>query len=592
MRKFIGRFLAAIGALTLLSVLVVIAMALFTQKSVPNKIILEVNFDTALAESAPGSTLTSLMRGDQLTLRDVVDAIDKAALDDRVAGIVAKISDAAFPPAQTQELRDAVTRFRAKKKFAVAYADTFGEFGPANSAYYLASAFESIYMQPTGSVGLTGILLESFFLKGTFDKLDVQMQGGQRHEYKNAYNSFTETKFTTPHKEAMTGIATSWFNQMKSAICDARKIAPEECQTLTNGAPYHSAEAVKAKLVDALIYRDEVYDKVTAKAGKDAELLYLERYLERVGRPHESGEKIALVFAVGEVVRGESSVDPLEASENMGSESVAAAIRTAVDDKDVKAIVLRIDSPGGSYIGSDTIWREVVRAKKLKKPLIASMGNVAGSGGYYIAMAAEKIVAQPGTLTGSIGIYGGKMMTRNLWAKLGITWDEVHVGENAAMWTGVKDFTPEQKAKFDQWLDAAYDDFTNKVAEGRKLTKEKVLEIAKGRIWTGQDAKGLGLVDELGGYETALRLAKQSAGIPVGDNVRLEVYPRAKGLLDEVLGLRDADSSNEEAARMVLSRALSAMRLISRNPELMSVTAELFRSEDSYLRAVVPTFVR
>jgi len=194
-----------------------------------------------------------------------------------------------------------------------------------------------------------------------------------------------------------------------------------------------------------------------------------------------------------------------------------------------------VDSPGGSYVASDTIWREVVNARKAGKPVIVSMGDLAGSGGYFVAMAADKIVAQPGTITASIGVLGGKMLTSGLWDKVGLSWDEVHQGNNATMFTGTQDYTPAEWARFEAWLDRVYVDFTGKVADGRKLPKEKVLQIAKGRIWSGQDAKNLGLVDELGGYDTALTLAKKAAGIGDGEDVNVVEYPRPKTLFQSIM---------------------------------------------------------
>jgi protease-4 len=235
-----------------------------------------------------------------------------------------------------------------------------------------------------------------------------------------------------------------------------------------------------------------------------------------------------------------------------------------VEDKDVKAILFRVDSPGGSYVASDTIWREVVRARQAGKPVIVSMGNLAGSGGYFVAMAADKIVAEPGTITASIGVLGGKMLTSGLWDKVGLSWDEVHQGENATMFTGTHDYTPAEWGRFQAWLDRVYVDFTSKVADGRKLPKEKVLEIAKGRIWSGQDAKNLGLVDELGGYDTALKLAKKAAGVPESDDVKIVVYPRPKTLLQSMLDRRGPDNSDKEAIGQTLAKVLQVVQPVAR----------------------------
>src|SRR5580693_10325398 len=572
MSKAIVRFLAILGALWLVGMAIVIVVVVGSKGKVPSKTILEADFEQTFLEDAPDTPTAQLMLVEKQTLRDVVDAVDRGAGDDRVVGMIARIGAVPMGMAQTQELRDAVQRFRSHKKFAVAYSETFGEFGPGNGAYYLATAFDHIYLQPSGDVGLTGIIMESPFIKGTLSKLGVTFHGDHRYEYKNALNFFTETKYTAPHKEAMTAIMNSWFNQMKDGICQARQIAPEKFQAVVDAGPYLGKEAVAAQLVDAVKYRDEVYKDVKSQAGDGAELLYLDKYLSRAGRPHDHGKTVALVFGVGGVTRGKSDYDPVQGSQNMGSDTVAGAIRAAAEDKDVKAILFRVDSPGGSYVASDTIWREVVRAHQAGKPVIVSMGNLAGSGGYFVAMAADKIVAQPGTITASIGVLGGKMLTSGLWDKVGLSWDEVHQGDNATMFTGTHDYTPAEWGRFQAWLDRVYVDFTGKVAEGRKLPKEKVLEIAKGRVWTGEDAKALGLVDELGGFPVAVRLAKKAAGVPDSDEVKVVIYPRPKSLFQSVIDRRGADNSDREGVSQTLVRIMQEMQPVTRELKAAGVT--------------------
>ncbi|HLX85979.1 MAG TPA: signal peptide peptidase SppA [Terriglobales bacterium] len=573
MSKAIVRFLAILGALSLAGMVIMLVAVIGKNGRVPSRTILEANFEQSFIEDAPATPTAQLTMTDRVTLRDVIDAIDRGATDDRVVGMIARIGAAPMGMAQTQEIRDAVQRFRAHKKFAVAYAETFGEFGPGNGAYYLATAFDHIYLQPSGDVGLTGIIMESPFVKGTLSKLGVTFHGDHRYEYKNALNFYTESKFTPAHKEAMTAIMTSWFNQIKAGICQARRIAPEKFEAVVDAGPYLGKEAVDAKLVDEVAYRDEVYSKVKSQAGEGAELLYLEKYLGRAGRPHDRGKKIALIFGVGGVTRGASDYNPVQGSQTMGSDTVAGAIRAATEDKDVKAILFRVDSPGGSYVASDTIWREVVRARQAGKPVIVSMGDVAGSGGYFVAMAADKIVAEPGTITASIGVLGGKMLTSGLWDKIGLSWDEVHQGNNATMFTGTHDYTPAEWARFQAWLDRVYIDFTGKVAEGRKLPKEKVLEIAKGRIWSGQDAKNLGLVDELGGYDTALKLAKKAVGVSESDDVKIVVYPRPKTFLQSVIERRGADNSDKEAMGQTLARILQEVQPMARQLNAAGIKA-------------------
>jgi len=359
----------------------------------------------------------------------------------------------------------------------------------------------------------------------------------------------------------MDALAGSIFDHMVEEIARARKMPPERLRAVIDAGPMLGAEAVGAKLVDGLLYRDEVYERVEKLGGKGGapQLLYLRKYWERIQHPWSRGDKtIALVYGVGDVMRGKSDSDALTGTVVMGSDTVAAALRAAAEAPDVAAIVLRVDSPGGSYVASDTIWREVVRARKRGKPVIASFGDVAASGGYFVAMAADKIVAHPTTITGSIGVYGGKMVTRDLWAKLGITFDSVQRGAHADMWSGIEPMDEDEWAKFNGWLDRVYTDFTKKAADGRHMSLAKLQELAKGRVWSGVDAKERGLVDELGGYETALRLAKQAAHLAPDAQVEVREYPRQRNPFDEIFD-KGRESSDEEGAQAT-ARILAALR--------------------------------
>ena len=349
---------------------------------------------------------------------------------------------------------------------------------------------------------------------------------------------------------------------------------------IVDRGPFLGPEALEAKLVDGLAYRDEVHDKLMEKGGSGAKLFGLPAYLKKEGRPHDAGKKtIALVYGVGGVVRGRSRTNPVTGGRTMGSDSVAKAIRNAVADDDVAAILFRVSSPGGSYVASDTIWREVVLAEKAGKPVVVSMGEVAASGGYFVAMPASKIVAQPGTITGSIGVLGGKMVTTAMWEKVGLTFDQVDVGANANLWNASRSFTPAEWDRFNAWLDRVYVDFTSKVADGRKLPKEKVLEIAKGRVWSGEDAKALGLVDELGGYAVALRLAKEAAKIPASEKVKVAVFPKEKSPFETLTAMLSGEQE-DESSFTALETVLGPLR-----PLLRQIEAE----QAGVLSAPVPT---
>jgi protease-4 len=537
--------------------------------SVPKRAILEVDLERGIPEMAPDDPFAVFGGERPMTLRDVVDALEKAGDDPNVVGLVARLGAAPIGVAEIQEIRDAVTAFRAKGKFAAAYSETFGEFAPGNGAYYLATAFEEIWLQPSGDLGLNGLVAESAFVRGALDKLGVTPEFGQRHEFKNAMNTFTEKTFTDAHREATKTLVESLYGQMVKGIAEGRKMTEAEVRTLVDRGPFLGPEALEARLVDGLAYRDEVHAKLKEKGGAGAKLFGLQAYLKKEGRPHAKGKRtIALVYGVGGVARGKSSTNPLTGGQTMGSETVAKAIRTAVADDDVAAILFRVSSPGGSAVASDTIWREVVLAKKAGKPVIVSMGDVAASGGYWVSMHADRIVAQPGTITGSIGVLAGKMVTPAMWEKVGLTFDQVEVGANANMWNASRSFSPAEWARFNAWLDRIYDDFTSRVAEGRNLPKERVLEIAKGRVWTGEDAKAIGLVDELGGFATALKLAKEVAKIPAGEKVRVAVFPKEKSPL-EALAEKLSGEGEEESSFTALVRLLEPIR-----PALRQIEAE------------------
>jgi protease-4 len=533
------------------AVLLFFALKSGMKGTIPSKVVLEIDLEESIEEWSPPDPFSEALQKKRMTVRDVVEALERAKDDDRVAGLVARVGAAPLGMARIQEIRDAVLRFRESGKPAVAYAETFGEFGPGMTGYYLATAFDSIYLQPSGDVYLTGLIYETPFLRGMLEKMGVEPRWDHRWEYKNAMNTFTEKKMTEPHREAIGKVMDSQFGQMTRAIAEARGLSDTDVRVLADRGPLYGKEAEEAKLVDGLLYRDEVWAKVRERAGEKADPLFLQRYFERAGTPYDEGRTIALIYGVGGVQRGSSGADPLTGVA-MGSDTVAAAFRAAVKDDSVEAILFRVDSPGGSYVASDTIHREVARAREAGKPVIVSMGDVAGSGGYFVAMNADTIVAQPGTITGSIGVLAGKFLTEGMWDKIGLSWDDVHTSASSTMFTGLHDYTPEQWARFEAALDRIYEDFTTKVAEGRDLPIEKVREIAKGRIWSGEDAKAIGLVDEVGGFPVALRLAREAAGIAEDEAIELRVFPAPKTFWETVFA-KGPDSS-EDRAEVVVAR--------------------------------------
>ena len=538
MKRFFIRLTSAIGTIILIIIIVSVTAIFLAPELEPDltdKTVLEVNLEQEYPEYVNDMSSPEELFYRKPRLIEVVEAIEQAAKDERIKGMVAKVGVSQRGLASIQELRDAVLAFRASGKPAIAYGETFGEASSGNGAYYLATAFDEIYLQDSGDINLTGLIYETPFIKGTLEKIGVTPRLDHRYEYKSAMNMFTEKGYTKAHKEADMDVMMSQFNQIVKGIVERRNLSEEEVRNLIDRGPFYGKEAVDARLVDGLAYRDEVYDKIKERVGKDATFLSLFNYYDVVGSPYDSGETIALVFGVGEVHRGESSFNPFSNSATMGSETVAEAIREAVKDPDVKAIIFRVNSPGGSYVASDTIWHETVRAKEASKPVIVSMGDVAGSGGYFVAAAAGKIVAHPGTVTGSIGVLGGKMLTTEFWKKLGITWDYVTTSNNGTMWTGIEDYNQSETERFQTSLDRIYDDFVFKVAEGRNMPVDSIYEIAKGRIWAGDDAKVLGLVDELGGFPTALKFAREAAGLDKDAPVKLKIFPKEKSAIERLI---------------------------------------------------------
>lgn len=553
--RIVRSFLMVVGAAAVLAAAGAVAAAWFFSTRtlpVPERTVLALDLHGNVVEYAPPDfTWLLRRRTPRARLWRVVETLHRAKADDRVVGLMARIDAPGMGWAQVQELRDAVLAFRQSGKPAVAFAESFGEFGPGNDAFYLAAAFDEIYLQPSGSVGLTGLLAQGYFVKGALEKLGVEPRLDEREEYKGIKGVLSERGFTPPQREALVRVLQSLSEQVTAGIAEGRGLSGADVRGLMEQAPLSAGEALDAKLVDGLRYRDEVRRLVEDRLGADVEFLPLFRYTRRLEPegPEPEGEPaatVALIYGVGQVRGGRNRYDPIGGGLSMGSDSVVRAFRRAVEDDEVRAVIFRIDSPGGSYVASDTIRREVARAKRRGKPVIVSMGNVAGSGGYFVAAPADRIIAQPGTLTGSIGVAAGKVVTSGLWEKLGVSWDQVAANPNATFWSALHDYDPDQWKRLERLLDVVYDDFVSRVAEGRKLSEEEVRRVAKGRVWTGADARERGLVDELGGYAAALRAAREALGLPPDGVVRLRVLPRRKSavrlLVEEFAGDWDLDA--------------------------------------------------
>jgi protease IV len=512
---------------------------------VPNGCVLEFSLHSVPPETTGFDPLAIITWGGRpMALRDAVTAIHRAAKDSRVAGLIARVQLAASPPAAVQELREAIAAFAAVKP-SLAWAETY----PGTLSYYLASAFGEVWMQPSGSVGLVGFASNATFLRDALDKAGIEAQFVTRGEYKSATNRFTEDGFTDAHREAVTRMLESLQSQVWQAVAESRNIDVGALDALADRAPLLRDDAVASGLVDRIGFRDEAYARIAELIGVEGvspegggsdeqapPRLYLSRYAgaarSRLAPPmppipgRRPKPTFAVVTVAGHIVDGRGGPQFLPfGTSTVGSDTIAAALREAAADDAVSAIVLRVDSHGGSVAASETIWREVTRARERGKPVVASMGSVAASGGYYVAMGADAIVANPATITGSIGVYTGKLVFRDLKHRLGIGSDTVRTNANADAWSIDAPFTPEQQAHQEAEADLCYSDFVERVAEGRNLTTEAVEVVARGRVWTGADALERGLVDELGGFRTALRRAKVLAGLDEDTEVRIDSYP-------------------------------------------------------------------
>ena len=512
-------------------------------------LILELDLTEGVAEGPPQDPLSALLTIRRTRLPDLLEGLKRASTDDRVRALVVKVGGSRIGLAKIQELREAVLDFRQSGKLTVAWAETFGDFVRGNLPYYLATVFDRIYLQPSGTLGLTGVAVEQVFLHDALEKLGIDFQSAKRHEYKSAADQLTETGFTGPAREAAARLTESVAEQLTAAIAESRNKTPEQARELLQRGPFLAQQALEDGLVDGLGYRDEVYDQLHKEAGPDATLLYLQRYqrshaLADLPRrlqktPHE--RFVAMVYAQGAIRHGRSGRGS-PGGAGMGSDTVAAALRAAAADERARAVVLRVNSPGGSYTASDVIWREVVRVRAAGKPVVVSMGDVAASGGYFISAPADVIVAQPGTITGSIGVILGKPVLRDMFGRAGVHTDTVAEGANATMFSSSRPFSDEEWERINVWLDAVYADFTEKVAAGRRMTAERVHELGRGRVWTGADAVANGLADETGGLSDAVAIARKRAGLP--DSAAVRVYPRL-GPLDQ---LRPAESSEARPA--------------------------------------------
>ena len=488
-------------------------------------LVLRVSGD--LQEIEPGGVIGQFFEA-QPTVRSLVDALRKAKVDSRVTSVVIRPTGTAALWGKVQEVRDAILDFKGSRKPIIAYLEFGGE-----QELFIASACDKVFLMPTSSLDLTGLASYELFLRGTLDKIGAFPDALHIGDYKTASNVYTEHTYTPAHREMAVSLNTDLYEQLVRGLADGRHKSEAEIRSLIDHGPYLPEDAVRVGLVDDVAYEDELDDKVELSKGT---VHFLEqsdyRSVTTASLGLDHGQRIAVIYAVGLISSGASSYDAPQ-GQVVGSDTLVDYLRKARADTSIKAIVLRIDSPGGSAIASDVIWREVMLTRNVK-PVIASMSDVAASGGYYIAMPASAIVAQPATLTGSIGVVMVKFVIDGTLKKLGLNMEHVQQGRYADLYSPVRPFSPDERARVQEQMQATYDAFVEKAAAGRNTTPEKIDAIGQGRVWTGRQAKQLGLVDELGGLERAIAVAKARAKIPQDAGVELVVYPPHKSLYEIV----------------------------------------------------------
>lgn len=558
MKRAIVIALASVGGVLLFLLLFFLGLgwALFSPTPLPDRMVLEVDLNQGLVETVPDDPFYLALERRRLRTREVVESLERARGDDRVVGVLFRGGGGLPGWGTAEELREAVEAYRGSGKPAWFFAETFGEFTPGHGSFYLATAFDRVYLQPSGEVGLTGLSVEAPFLREALEKLDVEPRFDQRREYKSAGEIFTERGFTGPAREALRSMLESMEASLVSGIARGRGHDEAAVRALLARGPFLATEALNEGLVDELLYLDQVRERLEAENGGEVAGVGAASYLSRSGRAWDRGARVALVYGVGPVFRGRGGYDPLTGGMSMGADQVAGAIREAADDDRVRAILFRVNSPGGSWVASDQVRRALERAREKGKPVVVSMGDVAASGGYLVAVDADRILAHPSTLTGSIGVIAGRFVTRDFWERFGVTWDRVEVGEGADYYTAVDDFSPEAWNRFQLFLDRIYDDFMDRVAVGREMSPERVEQLARGRVWTGREALERGLVDELGGFVRALEVVRELAELEPDAPLQVVVYPAEKTLFQLLL---------EEGRGVSLGEGVGAVRTFLRS---------------------------
>lgn len=527
-RRFLNAF-AVLGTLVALVVIVTAGLVIYgmvADKGLPPRIVLAIDARGGFTD-AP---VPVVFGAAPLSFIDVIFALKKASADPRVKGLVLRVGQGGIAGAHAQELKQAIEAFRAAgdDRFVIAQAGSFS--GPGIGQYHVASLADEIWLQRTSELNAVGMLSTTVFLRGFFDMIQAKADISKRHEYKNAANVYTETDYTPAHREATTALLRSIYDTLTTDIAAGRNMDVTALRGLIDNAPYLTEGALDAKLIDKVGFYDDAEKAAKERAGEGAGVVALGDYYGREGSPYANPARndgvIALIVAEGPIIDGPSRSDFYD-GQLLGGDTIAAAVRAATDDPAVKALLVRVNSPGGSALASDVMLDALKKAQARGKKVVISMGPVAASGGYWMSMDADLIFASPATITGSIGVLSGKLVVRDTLRLAGLNPVTIGIGANANMSSEYEEWTPEQRVKFEASVDQIYERFTAAVAEGRKLPLDTVRQIARGRVWTGADALGLNLVDRMGGLTDALAETARLAGIPDGGRIDVRIYPQA-----------------------------------------------------------------
>ena len=552
----IGGVLAVLVIVAVLGIAALISAFGKSEPYIADNSLLALRVSGSLPDYSPDDPFKKYFGGPDQSLTGLVMQFKKAKVDKRIKAIILDVNMSGVGWGKAEELRDAIADFRSSGKPVYAYM----EFG-LNKEYYIASACDKIYVPPPGELFINGLAADVMFFRGSLDKLGIYPDIFQIGKYKSAGDMFTQKTMTDAHREYINSMLDDLYGHYVNAIAQGRHKTPDEVRNLIDNAPYGAIKAKEAGLIDESAYRDDVEKQIKATLGyKDTDAFTPVRAVDYRDVSPESlglnkGERIAVIYATGDIGSGSSANSP-SGDQSIGSDTLVKAMNDAATDKTIKAIVLRVDSPGGSGLASDIIWHAVEAANQ-KKPVVVSMSDVAASGGYYIAAPAAKIIAQPSTITGSIGVLAGKPVMRGFYDWLGISNEYVLRGKTAGMFRETEKFSDEERAKFEDWIKTTYyQDFIPKVAKGRKKDAQSVDSVGQGRVWTGSQAKERGLVDEFGGLDRAIEVAKELAKIPADKGVERVILPYPQTFLQQILSPTSENSNTKVEQQRAIAAAL------------------------------------